>query len=627
MGANPITVYAIWEKEEYTITLNANGGKDGTKTSIQVPFEDNIKDALDKLQDDEKPTREGYTFIGWSRNPQGTANDIITVNEIMEAASLTLYAVWEKEEYEVTLDANDGVAGTKTSIKVAFDESIKAGLDSLTGNELPTRTGYKLIGWSTTRDKSDLITDNKMGANPITVYAIWEKEEYTITLNANGGKDGNTTSIKVPFDDKIIDSLNLLTGDALPTKEGHKLIGWATNPDGSGLITDANKMGTSPMTLYAVWKKVEYTINLDANGGTAGTKSELELAFDEKIKDALDLLRADELPTRDGYKLIGWATNPDGSGLITENDKLGTSIKTLYAVWEKAEYTITLNANGGTDGTKTSIEVTFDESIKAGLDLLTGDELPTRDGYKFVGWSTNKDGSGLITDTDRMGTSPIKLYAVWDKAPEITVVGDTAIKVNDIFNELDGVDASDLEDGSLKGSIKVIENTVDVKNPGKYKVVYEVTDKAGNVTRVEREVIVYGQPIITGATDITLDAGSKFDPLAGVVAKDTEGKEVTISVSGDIVDVTKPGKYTVTYTVTDEAGNVTTVDRIVIIKETTNSSGSDNSVGTEEEEKTEENGAIKPNAPNTGDKGMFPYLLLAISSMLGLAKTKKGKKE
>ena len=705
MGASPMTLYAVWEKVEYTITLNANGGTDGNTTSIKVPFEDKIKDALDKLQDADKPTRDGYTFVGWSRNPDGT--DKITGNETMGSSPIELYAVWEKVEYTITLDANDGVAGTKTSIKVAFDESIKARLDSLTGNELPTRTGYKLIGWSTTRDKSDLITDNKMGANPITVYAIWEKEEYTITLNANGGKDGNTTSIKVPFDDKIIDSLNLLTGDALPTKEGHKLIGWATNQDGSGLITDANKMGTSPMTLYAVWKKVEYTINLDANGGTAGTKSELELAFDEKIKDALDLLRADELPTRDGYKLIGWATNPDGSGLITENDKLGTSIKTLYAVWEKAEYTITLNANGGTDGTKTSIEVTLDESIKAGLDLLTGDELPTRDGYKFVGWSTNKDGSGLITDTDkmgsspmtlyavwekeeytitldanggnagattsievafdesikagldllkgnelptrdgykfvgwatdkdgnnlitdtdRMGTSPIKLYAVWDKAPEITVVGDIAIKVNDIFNELDGVDASDLEDGSLKGSIKVIENTVDVKNPGKYKVVYEVTDKAGNVTRVEREVIVYGQPIITGATDITLDVGSKFDPLAGVVAKDTEWKELTISVSGDIVDVNKPGKYTVTYTVTDEVGNVTTVDRIVIIKETTNSSGSDNSVGTEEQEKTEENGAIKPNAPNTGDKGMFPYLLLAISSMLGLAKTKKGKKE
>ena len=376
-----------------------------------------------------------------------------------------------------------------------------------------------------------------------------------------------------------------------------------------------------------MWEKAEYTITLNANGGTDGTKTSIEVTFDESIKAGLDLLTGDELPTRDGYKFVGWATNKDGSGLITDTDKMGSSPMTLYAVWEKEEYTITLDANGGNAGATTSIEVAFDESIKAGLDLLKGNELPTRDGYKFVGWATDKDGNNLITDTDRMGTSPIKLYAVWDKAPEITVVGDTAIKVNDIFNELDGVDASDLEDGSLKGSIKVIENTVDVKNPGKYKVVYEVTDKAGNVTRVEREVIVYGQPIITGATDITLDVGSKFDPLAGVVAKDTEGKELTISVSGDIVDVNKPGKYTVTYTVTDEVGNVTTVDRIVIIKETTNSSGSDNSVGTEEQEKTEENGAIKPNAPNTGDKGMFPYLLLAISSMLGLAKTKKGKKE
>ena len=78
---------------------------------------------------------------------------------------------------------------------------------------------------------------------------------------------------------------------------------------------------------------------------------------------------------------------------------------------------------------------------------------------------------------------------------------------------------------------------------------------------------------------------------------------------------------------TDEAGNVTTVDRIVIIKETTNSSGSDNFVDTEEQEKSEVNGAINSNIPNTGDKGMFSYLLLAISSMIGLVKSAKGKKE
>ncbi|MDY2629862.1 MAG: DUF5011 domain-containing protein, partial [Clostridium sp.] len=234
----------------------------------------------------------------------------------------------------------------------------------------------------------------------------------------------------------------------------------------------------------------------------------------------------------------------------------------------------------------------------------------------------------IYTVTDAAGNvTTIKRVVTIDGAPEIIGTTDVAIKVGDKFEALDGVFAKDFEEGDLTGNIVVNIDKLDVTKPGKYTVTYTVTDKSGNITTVERVVTVYGEPQISGATDITLDAGSKFDPLAGVVAKDTEGKELTISVSGDIVDVTKPGKYTVTYTVTDEVGNVTTVDRIVIIKETTNSSGSDNSVGTEEQEKTEENGAIKPNAPNTGDKGMFPYLLLAISSMLGLAKTKKGKKE
>ena len=424
-------------------------------------------------------------------------------------------------------------------------------------------TGYRFVKY--TNADTDAIFNFPFEVNSdITIKAHFEKIIYTINLDSNGGNDGTKTSIEVAFDELIKTGLNSLTGDELPTRDGYKLVGWATNQDGSGLITDTDRMGTSPITLYAVWEKIEYPITLNANGGIDGNTTSIEVAFEDKIKDALDLLKGDALPTREGHKLVGWATNQDGSGLITDANKMGASPMTLYAVWEKMEYTITLDANGGNAGNTTSIKVPFDESIKDSLNLLTGDELPTRDGYKLVGWATNQDGSGLITDTDRMGAASITLYAVWDKAPEITGADDKAIKVNDIFNELDGVDAIDPEQGSLKGSINVIENTVDVKNPGKYKVVYEVTDRAGNVTTAERIITVYGEPIITGADDKIIQLGSAFEELAGVEAKDTEGNNLKITVTGTI-DENKLGPQKITYTVEDVVGNIKTVERTITV--------------------------------------------------------------
>ncbi|WP_294364731.1 InlB B-repeat-containing protein, partial [uncultured Clostridium sp.] len=560
-----ITIKAHFEKIIYTINLDSNGGNDGTKTSIEVAFDELIKTGLNSLTGDELPTRDGYKLVGWATNQDGSG--LITDTDRMGTSPITLYAVWEKIEYPITLNANGGIDGNTTSIEVAFEDKIKDALDLLKGDALPTREGHKLVGWATNQDGSGLITDaNKMGASPMTLYAVWEKVEYTITLDANGGIDGNTTSIEVAFDNKIKDALDLLKGDALPTKEGHKLVGWATNQDGSGLITDANKMGASPMTLYAVWEKMEYTITLDANGGNAGNTTSIKVPFEDNIKDALDKLQDADKPTREGYTFVGWSRNPQGTAndIITANETMGSSPIELYAVWEKVEYTITLNANGGNAGNTTSIKVPFDESIKDSLNLLTGDELPTRDGYKLVGWATNQDGSGLITDTDRMGAASITLYAVWDKAPEITGADDKAIKVNDIFNELDGVDAIDPEQGSLKGSINVIENTVDVKNPGKYKVVYEVTDRAGNVTTAERIITVYGEPIITGADDKIIQLGSAFEELAGVEAKDTEGNNLKITVTGTI-DENKLGPQKITYTVEDAAGNIKTVERTITV--------------------------------------------------------------
>ncbi len=75
-------------------------------------------------------------------------------------------------------------------------------------------------------------------------------------------------------------------------------------------------------------------------------------------------------------------------------------------------------------------------------------------------------------------------------------------------------------------------------------------------------------PSISGADDVSLFIGNTFDPKGGVTASDPEDGDITsdIEVSGNL-DLTTAGTYTLTYTVTDSGGEVSTVTRDVTIEE------------------------------------------------------------
>ncbi|MCU0105729.1 DUF5011 domain-containing protein [Acholeplasma vituli] len=77
------------------------------------------------------------------------------------------------------------------------------------------------------------------------------------------------------------------------------------------------------------------------------------------------------------------------------------------------------------------------------------------------------------------------------------------------------------------------------------------------------------KPFIFGANDITLVKGTEFNPLAGVSMFDNQDKTLSnasIVVTGT-VDTATAGTYTLTYTLTDRQGNITTVERVVTVTE------------------------------------------------------------
>lgn len=162
------------------------------------------------------------------------------------------------------------------------------------------------------------------------------------------------------------------------------------------------------------------------------------------------------------------------------------------------------------------------------------------------------------------GTGPII-----DAKPVITGANDVTIQEGAAFDALQGVTASDQEDGNLTSAI-VVTGTVDTNTPAVYQLTYEVTDSAAQTTTVIRKVTVTAvgntPPVITGVANKTINVGDTFDPLQGVSASDAEDGAITnITVTGT-VNTAVAGTYTLTYAVTDSDGATTTVSCVITVR-------------------------------------------------------------
>lgn len=150
-----VTLYAKWSPHTFTIKFDANGGSGGAPTSLLQSYGKSI-DLLTVTP----PTRENYTFIGWSRSSVATtaeypADDIVAFN-----ANVTLYAVWKLNYIKPTIfnftvercyasgdTAEDGtyalvkfdwkttVAATEAIIRVAVGSTFKVEQITLSGQQ------------------------------------------------------------------------------------------------------------------------------------------------------------------------------------------------------------------------------------------------------------------------------------------------------------------------------------------------------------------------------------------------------------------------------------------------------------------------------------------------------------
>ncbi len=178
-----IILYAKWDANTYSVTLDSKGG-------LAVPAVSFRTDGVIALAP-AAAIRVGYTFQGWSATEGGTAVAFPYAPGVSE--NITLYANWTLNNYSVTYNANGGVAVPNGSFTVEHDLLLVT----------PIRAGYTFNGWSAT-DGGSLISFPYTPSvlENITLYANWTRNPYKPELLANATVSGTgfqSTNMKATF--------------------------------------------------------------------------------------------------------------------------------------------------------------------------------------------------------------------------------------------------------------------------------------------------------------------------------------------------------------------------------------------------------------------------------------------
>ena len=165
---------------------------------------------------------------------------------------------------EVTITGTYAEVGPSSSYTLSYDENGGSGSAmadqegttlTVAANTYTAPTGYSFLKWNTAMNGGG--TDYSAGnsitlTEDVTLYAIWQPQTYTVTLNQGSGS-GGTANVTATFDDAM-------PSITVPSRSGYTFAGYFTGANGTGTqYYDENGSSTndwtiaSNTTLYAYW--------------------------------------------------------------------------------------------------------------------------------------------------------------------------------------------------------------------------------------------------------------------------------------------------------------------------------------------------------------------------------------
>jgi len=300
MPAHDVTVTGSFSINKYKLTYVVDG----------VEYKSYNIEYGATLTPEAEPTKEGYTFSGWSEIPATMPNHDVTVTGTFAINSYKLTYIVDGEVYK------------------SYDIEYGA---TITPEAEPTKEGYTFSGWSEIPET--------MPAHDVTVTGTFSINKYKLTYVVDG----------VEYKSYDIEYGATITPEAEPTKEGYTFSGWSEIPQ---------TMPANDVTVTGSFSKGQYKLIYMLDGQTYKTIS----------YDYGDAITPEPAPTKEGYTFSGWSEIPE---TMPAHDVTVTGLFSINS------YKLTYTVNG-------EVYKTYD--VEYGT-AITPEAEPTKEGYTFSGWS------------------------------------------------------------------------------------------------------------------------------------------------------------------------------------------------------------------------------------------------
>ena len=277
MPAQDLTATAQWQIHEYSLVFDVNGG---ANIDITTPVTVNYNDAVTLPVFNTDFTNTGYSFSGWYYDGAAVSGATFTVPALASSGdTLTLTAQYTQNTYHIYYKEADGTL-IDTSADLHYNDSIAA-LEIT-----PVKTGYDFADWYSDAALTTVFTDwTFMPADDITVYAKWNRHEYSAVFYEPDSVNGEPT-----FDNSNIYATiaPITIGDTLgaadvqdqlsayPAVNNYDFLGWTLDPSAEEveiiaadeitawtLTTEfAEDLANDEIDFYPVYERTEVTLEL-----------------------------------------------------------------------------------------------------------------------------------------------------------------------------------------------------------------------------------------------------------------------------------------------------------------------------------------------------------------------------